>query len=402
MCINSIALVTAGCLDIAETRKPKDPDPLNDSGFADAQDEDSAPTNCQDAGPKAITYRRKVTLLGKAVSGKVQNFPWLLTASADPALRAHLACDATDIRVFGAQGAQLPHEVEFYDPTNGTLQLWVRVPSLEANVDRDIFLWYGDTTPLQALPSTQVWAFHHQAVWHLNAEKPPFRDSTSFGRHSSNAQGTSRGIGTRGGFLKMTGDSSFVSFPAGKHWQFTQYQRGTVSLWVQGNSSQSGKTLMRHRPLNTQPTTGWELLVSEGKPRFVHAAEPIASDAAVPKAIDLMAPTPLGETSWQFVAVSFGGGKVKLFVNGGLVASGAYSQLADKLGALLNLGGHPGNPALSFRGALDEVIIYGYPMNESWLATAYRNQSDPMATSTWGPENEMPLDISDGDDVEGG
>ena len=104
------------------------------------------------------------------------NFP-LLVSLTDVALKdtvhaGHVGqADGGDILFTASDGStKLQHEIESYDPTTGKLVAWVRVPTLEHDVDTDLYLYYGNGSAADQWNLAGVWDLTFTGVWHLDEQ----------------------------------------------------------------------------------------------------------------------------------------------------------------------------------------------------------------------------------------
>src|SRR5438093_5961077 len=111
----------------------------------------------------------------------------------------------------------LDHEIESYDPVNGTLVAWVRIPALKAAgyttpapLDTLIYIYYGSTTnTLSTENPTGVWDANFKGVWHLKeATGAANFDSTANGNNRTPAGSPTQGAGKINGSLTFASASS--------------------------------------------------------------------------------------------------------------------------------------------------------------------------------------------------
>ncbi|MEM3356996.1 MAG: DUF2341 domain-containing protein [Candidatus Bathyarchaeia archaeon] len=151
--------------------------------------------------------RVKITIDHNDVNEALSNFPILLYLSASSGLSAadvtfifdelqHNDTNRKKIAVTTSDGeTQCYVEIERWDSANEKAWLWVKVPSIAADVDTELYLYYdkdhadntsyvGDTGET---PAQNVWDSNFAAVWHLNQSPgdsaPQIKDSTANGRH---------------------------------------------------------------------------------------------------------------------------------------------------------------------------------------------------------------------------
>ena len=76
-------------------------------------------------------YRKLITINGNMISGNHIDFPFLWNKSSDSDLASHTLNDGKDIVfVIKDTNTRVNHEIEFYDGTTGSGNIWVKVPTL--------------------------------------------------------------------------------------------------------------------------------------------------------------------------------------------------------------------------------------------------------------------------------
>lgn len=73
---------------------------------------------------------------------------------------------------------------------------------------------------------------------------------------------------------------------------------------------------------------------------------------------------------WYHIVLSWDNGTNKVYLNGENIASGSYDGL-EKLGATVNIGnnGRIDNRDQSFKGLIDDVMIYNYALSADEIKT---------------------------------
>lgn len=115
-------------------------------------------------------YRRKITLNASYISGTHTNFPILYKISSQIGPKA--SSNAHDI-VFtdSDEVTRLSHEIDTY--SEGTGNIWVRIPTLTDATSKDIYIYYGNSTATDQLnidgykPSS-TWDSSFAMVCHMN------------------------------------------------------------------------------------------------------------------------------------------------------------------------------------------------------------------------------------------
>ncbi len=110
-----------------------------------------------------------------------------LVVVVDSTLAADALADASDVWFADESGTALPHEIDDWDPTTGTLAAWVRLPGWEVGTPLVVALHAGDIEHAPAPMPSAVWD-SFAAVWHLgdalsDEEGEVVRDSSAALHH---------------------------------------------------------------------------------------------------------------------------------------------------------------------------------------------------------------------------
>lgn len=141
------------------------------------------------ASAKTVLGETEITLAGYAGATELKDFPVLVRVSAATMPGIDLASfksDHSDLRFYDAAGAELPHEVEKWDPEGESL-VWVRVPSL-SGTNTKIRMNWGET-PDSTVQSADTWNDDYVGVWHIDGSAP-YRNSTKTANLDATASGT--------------------------------------------------------------------------------------------------------------------------------------------------------------------------------------------------------------------
>jgi len=191
------------------------------------------------AYPNGYTYCKVVTTQHTMVSGSsdLANYP-LTVILTDPDLKTvangGLVNDSNgyDIGFYSncaPGGTALKWEVESYSPTTGALVAHVLRPTLSANTDDTIAMFYGGAFSSFQSTATAVWDSNYKGVWHLaNGAGLSVADSTSNGVNGANSNAAS-GTGRIDGSASFNGASARISIPGSSAWTPSQL---TIEHWL--------------------------------------------------------------------------------------------------------------------------------------------------------------------------
>jgi hypothetical protein len=307
--------------------------------------------------------------------------PWLRPVSAGGGVAR---MDGFDIHFSADQAGamQLAHEVELYSADAGALIAWVRIPSLTAQTT--LYLHYGDpalTTDPQSAPA--VWSAGYQAVLHLDqiadaaGKNPAVNASTS---------GTTEGLIEIAQLFDGADDSIDIGSAAAIDDIFAG--GGTAECWFFAETfGEDGYGRMFEKG----HVAGWSIFVNNTERAssvgFLHGtggggwgwwntgANTITLNA------------------WHHIAVTYNqdssANDAVMYVDGALsgivlLDAPAGAMVSDAAQSL-----RAGNrPALdrAFDGKLDELRLSTVVRSAGWIATSYKNQSQPAVFVTVGSE----------------
>lgn len=327
-----------------------------------------------------FTHRKHVTVTANAGETLV-NFPVGVSVT-DPQIAAVAKSNGRDIIATAADGTTLlAHELVAYD--TGALELWVRLPEL---ADTGAFyLYYGGSA---ASPTTAVWDGPVFAgVWHLS-EQGTAIDSTA-ANNALDATGTQLPIpfadGVYGSARLLDGNDKLDGGdPANDSLDFGT-SSFSYSLWVQQTQILGlfDTPFAKGGPSNPEPgfcwllgSAGWAAKVTDNEN---HTADPDVGIAAT------------FSNRWVHLVavVDRDAGTFATYADGD--ARGQKSLATTQVDDLsttepIQIGRGTEAP---FQGRIDEVRIYKTALSPAWIATEFKNGSDPNFL-TFGPEEVEP------------
>ncbi|MEU8852692.1 LamG-like jellyroll fold domain-containing protein [Streptomyces sp. NPDC048564] len=140
----------------------------------------------------------------------------------------------------------------------------------------------------------------------------------------------------------------------------------SVSAWAKLSKAPSGAAIIAAQPGNHAP--GFELYYSKVYDRW--AMNQYTADTASATPVRAMAPSAGGVTvgKWTHLVGTYSSGadEMKLYVDGALVGTTAYSTPWDaRRGLQLGAGSYSGAPGSFFPGDIDEVQIFDKPLSQA-------------------------------------
>lgn len=343
------------------------------------------------------TYRKRLSV-GPGVGAELRDFPVAVVLQDDADLRARVArADGGDIYFTSADGTRLPHELEAFDRDAGDLLAWVRCPVLRSANATPLDLYYGNANAgaPEARVAAQVWSADFVAVYHLASTL----DSTGNG-HDATPMGEPRlaADGMLGGGAALDGDDGF---DVGDVDALDGIARMSVSAWVRMDALSDVQTVATK--LAPGATQGWGLASGrsgtdlEGNNDIAFAVGPVGPSGAG----DVTTTNVIVGGRFRHWAAVFDGtaasvdGKLRIYIDGEEVATTPYGDAATVPSVTpatndpLYIGSSPIDSVNWLRGMLDEVRLSSAARSGAWVATEYRNQRDPRAFVSVGPQETL-------------
>lgn len=329
-------------------------------------------------------YVRRIDLDdSKITGGPHANFP-LLVSLVEPWLRSRdnggdvASADGLDIyfTVDPEGSARLAHEIEVYAADTGTLVAWVTVPSLVP--ESVVYLHYGDSTVMAPGNAAAVWSSGYALVMHLTGTA----DAT--GKNTPAVTGAMAAEGRIGGAYAFDGSSSRVALGSAAAIDNVFAGGGTAEAWFYADSFGEGSY---GRFFDKGNQVGWSMFVNdEDLPRalgFVHGSGGAGWGQWNSPANSVT----LG--AWHHVALVFDKGSSAnnpaIYIDGVAVAVTEYTTPSGAMDSDAQNDLFAGNRAAldrTFDGRLDEMRLSTVARSADWIATGYRNQSDPSTFYT--------------------
>lgn len=273
---------------------------------------------------------------------------------------------------------RLPFEIESYDPTTGTVNFWVKLPTVSSTVDTIFYMVYGCATISASQENVAVtWSNGFTSVMHMNGSSA---DTSGNGNNGSDTamsytsaliaegasfNGSTSGIGQGGG--STLGEGAAL----------------TVSAWVNFSTLPNSYNTVEAK---SEPSgnAGRSLLIrSDGKLTAYVKTTAGTGGQYVP--YDGTGSHTLSSGTWYYLAYTFdGSGSTTLvgYVNGAVDATvgGTGASSVGPLGAnsAVESWGHdpPFDPKF-FGTLMDEARIASVARSANWLLTEYNNQGSP-------------------------
>lgn len=326
---------------------------------------------------EGYSHRMQIILDENMVPGNdpLLGFPCLISTT-DTILKAAINSgavrniDGRDICFTGSDMLGiLDFEIEAYDPVNGALTAWVRIPSLSAQEDTELYLYFGNPDALPLWDTSAVWSNNFTAVWHMNNDPsgpaPQILDATSFENHGSAMGGMPSDAlreGKISGAIWFDGQDDYATMPVTGF----NTEEGCVELWINTDSlpTENADYIFAHR--QEDPITDRVYVRYQGDGQW---------DTGMGSDFILVGGSIIDTATWYHMALSWDGSEVRGYLNGALdFGPTPYFDL-DTVREIFIMTWMPESE--STRGRLDELRVSDITRDSEWIAASYNNQSQP-------------------------
>jgi len=289
-----------------------------------------------------------------ATSASEANFPVLVRLNADFFDFSQARSDGGDIRFATTDGNFLAHEIEQWDPSDGTAAIWLRIPLIQGNTKQEIKMRWGSSDALNTSSGSAVFNADNGfvSVLHLDDAMTDSAGSTvpvnagttagagvvGQGRHFVAGQGINCGIDLR-------------NFPAGSNPHSTE-------AWFRDNATRN--TLL-----------GWGLSIPQGIV-VMQVASPPRLNMNCWGGGNVAGGSTIALSQWYHVAHTYKSGEARLYVNGVLDNSSTGGSMNIPSPVQMFVGGF--GRRYDFAGDLDEVRVSKVTRSADWIKLEYENQ----------------------------
>ncbi|HJN19954.1 MAG TPA: DUF2341 domain-containing protein, partial [Candidatus Nitrosopelagicus sp.] len=352
-------------------------------------------------------YRKKITTsLDTVISSDLTDFPYLVSFT-DSDLTKTTESDGTDIVFTASDGTtELAYEIERFDQSTGEVIAWVKIPTVSASENTDIYIYYKGTA---SSSSSSVWDSNYKQVYHLNQSSTgtenEFVDASGTGNHGTGGgegdkttdtdrtptrvEGkigygqsfdgpTQRGINQEG-----TGDFIWIDSVNG----WTKNMDVTAEFWINVDSD--------HTDVNMMDVFGYRaggqnnnLGLFKVDSLNLHVRNGALHDSTVDAAT----------SDWAYVVVVYDSGAPKIYLDGVCVScTSTETRTGVRVDGNFVLGGDIDSTTRvnnELVGDMDEFRISDTVRSADWVAASYCNQNGSNDCQTVGPEEPLTVTIT--------
>lgn len=342
----------------------------------------------------AITIN--TTISGGFVQGDVNDYPLAVRLNADNFDFSAARANGADIRFSATQnGPFLPHSIEWWDPVNKNALVWVKVPLVKGNNDRQtIYLHWGNERAQAEDHGAEIFSVKEgfTGVWHLNEPGNTlpggYKDATANAAHATGVN--MRPVCSVDGPLGKAQQFHYT----GRQWikvdnekrkLFDLTEHLTFSIWALAESypnkgDENKRVLPGYETLFAKGDNSWRL--QKFGIRNWHQPEAELIEVCVERAsprgdLCVVGRTDMKTKQWYHLTGVHDFPYVKLYVNGVLDKMEKFDtewKTGDHPVGIGNQSQFPEKGGRNWDGVLDEARVMGVSKNEHWIKLDYESQ----------------------------
>jgi biopolymer transport protein ExbB len=311
----------------------------------------------------AWPYRKEIGLdlsaTGANVPGTVKNVPVLVRLSlANFAYFNDTKPDGSDFRVIaGDDHTPLAFHFERYDAKNQMAYLWIRVPQLTGGSNANkVYLYYGNSAAKAAGNAAGTFDADQTLVLEFDQASGLPRDLTAYHNNPSASTAKPAPASLIAGGAQFSGTES-ITIPSSPSLSLQPSQGYTASAWVRLDAAQQQADVISLAQDSAAITLGIDGLHAFA--RYEGAAAPVT--------VTQTGSLSTGAGAWHELALTAGGGKLTLYVDG-VIAGQAQVQLEPIGGTAgtLTIGNSAGG-GNGLTADLDEVAVSRVARSADWM-----------------------------------
>jgi len=279
--------------------------------------------------------------------------------------------DAADFRIIaGDDKTPLKFHFERYDPQNQMAFLWVHVPQITGGSKTDkIFAYYGNSDAPAAGDAPGTYDTSQVLVLSFAETAGLPTDGTAY-KNNPAASSAVLAPSLIAGGAKFSGKET-ISVPATASLRLLPAQGLTASAWLRIAQAQKSTVF-------ALADQGNSLSVAIDGTKLIAAAR--MGNAPVTVA----SPTDLSLAEWHHVALTAGGGKLTLYVDGASVASAPVAL--QEIGGKFTVGSD--GEAGYFNGEIDEIEVSKVVRAPEWIKASARSQGVDSNLVVYGADGQ--------------
>jgi hypothetical protein len=312
---------------------------------------------------------------GTGNSGTVKDCPILIRLQAGDIDFNLAQASGNDLRFTSKNGTALAYDLEDWNSTYTRATIWVKLDSVLGNDSTQfIRMYWGNAKAISESSGPVVFSKNrgYLGVWHLNEvpniTKDGYQDASGNLNHGTGtAMPTYPRIASLSGYAQAF-DGMNTSINAGTGPSLHAPSALTLEAWVRVTTFGYNANLIS-KAYTTDSVLFYEYGLTLGNPsntiRFTITAAGINRD--------LNTTQTLLPNEWYQVAGTYDGAFMRVFINGSLTDSLAFTGAISDFGRPLLMGRYEYSTAFSLDGILDEVRVLRVAHGKDYFKLTYEN-----------------------------
>ena len=287
--------------------------------------------------------------------------------------------DGGDIVFTMADGAtRLKHEIESYVSSTGAVVAWVKIPSLSATTDTDIYMYYGNATCANQEDPENVWDSNFKMVQHMNDETTATTTDSTSNNNDGTKWAANKPIETNGKIHKAqhfyeNSTTSFITIPDA-NFDFVTADALTLEAWVYLDASQY------RVDVGIMGDYGGG---AYGSMMWLYSTDEFNYD--IDATFGATGGTALPATTWKHLAMTWDSTNIITYIDGVQDRIDTQATITD--GADFYIASYADGRI--FDGIIDEVRVSYSVRSVNWITTTYNNQNSPSTFYSIGAEEDV-------------
>jgi len=325
-------------------------------------------------------YRKLIIVNHNKVEDNLTSFPVLISIT-DTSLINKIKTDYSDIVFTSLDGTtKLYREVEDFNYNTGELVAWVNIPSLDANSDTYIYMYYGNGSASET-NDTETWDDDFVMVQHLNNTPANdvlgFIDSTSYdndgtAKNFNDTVKSTTDIGGKiSGAVRFDGDDENDDYiDVASVNDNLLGASGTISAWAYPVTNGSNRFIFS----SLGSETNRFYVGYEGNEFYVGRGNPQTS---------IFSGSSIDYNTWHYTVLVWDETHLFRYFDGNYIGTAEYTNTGT-YGGSSKIGAY--GSGYTFPGIIDEMKISNIVRSSDWILTEYNNQNSPSTFYTVGDQ----------------
>ena len=310
-----------------------------------------------------FAFRRAISIDVSRITTTLADIPVLVSLDQTRIDYNAVQPNGEDIRFVSLDGSStLAYEIESWD-ANGTSFVWLLIPELApAPQPHQLWMYYGDPQAVDAQDPSSVWKSEFVSVHHLSGDHG---DSTLNGHDGVTPNPpTEDDNGPIGGAYSFDGVNDFIELPGEAAYDFTTEM--SASLWFKVDEFDEP-----WQALLTKGDHSWRLHRTGTGSRLSFSTT--TNQGMQDNHISSLN---VEDGDWHHVLVSYNGAVIRLYIDGAVEVSVAYSEPIAETDHPVYIGENSEIAGRFFAGSIDEVRVAEAPRSRDWARVEYLSVVD--------------------------